>query len=156
MQSTFRVQIDKGALAPVPQAGSFYEWSIVTDATEIDGIGEAEEEIDVIKSVAEHPNESDPESDDEGDDVLDKENIQSYGQDLEKVDADSDLRNPLPLPGPLKGYEYTKFEPKPYGHDLPGQIRLNPTQDDTLMALHDLKKLLHPDRNTGRGYKDPK
>ena len=48
LPSTFCVQIDKGALTPAPQTGSFLEWSIITDLTEVDGL-----EIDKAELVPE-------------------------------------------------------------------------------------------------------
>jgi hypothetical protein len=150
---TFRVHIDKEALTPAPQTGSFLEWSFLTDPTDIDG---AEEGIDTTESCLEIDGSESSDSDSDGgdDNILDAENVEERGRELENTEAVTNLAR-QPIPGPLKGYEYTKFEPKPYNHDLPGQVHLNPTQDTVLNALHDLKKILHPERKTGRGYKDP-
>ena len=151
IQSTFHVQIDKNILAPVPQTEFFHEWSIIIDPTEIDGPEEVEEETDpsLTKSVtvAEHPNDLDSESsDDEEDDTLEKEDIREHGQELENGNTGSGSRSLQPAS--LKGYEHSKFEPKPYSRDLPGEARLHPTQDDALKALQDLMKILRPNRNT--------
>ena len=60
-------------------------------------------------------------------------------------------------PVPLKGYEYTTFNPTPINWNSPGTAAYqpHPTQPDVLVAMEDLKKILHPRCNTGRGYKDP-
>jgi hypothetical protein len=121
---------------------------LITDPTEIDG---EEEGIDVMESENDG---SDSDSDGGNDDILDTENIEESGRELENTNAGTNLAR-RPIPELLKGSEYTKFEPKPYNHDLPGQVHLIPTQDTILDALHDLKKILHPERKTGQGYKDP-
>jgi len=59
----------------------------------------------------------------------------------------------LPEPG-LQGYKYTEFRPT-INQSLPVDAHMSPTQSDALAALKDLKKILHPQCDTGRGYKDP-
>jgi hypothetical protein len=54
----------------------------------------------------------------------------------------------------LKGYEYTEFKPTINQDYLP-DIHMAPTQSEAMAALQDLKKILQPQRDTGRGYKDP-
>jgi len=75
-------------------------------------------------------------------------------------DAESNQSSPLsrinihlPQPGPLKGYEYTAFNPSSMNHRSTAYL-LHPTQSDVLAAIEDLNQILHPSRNTGRGQKD--
>jgi hypothetical protein len=161
----FRVRIENGALTPAPQTGSqFFEWYIhvITDPAEIDGKEDLELEEDVDDSIETGGYDSDSE-DDEDDDRLDEENVQRCGQELEDIAAAKSLTKLIvqPVPSPrratslLQGYEYTKFKPKPYDRNRPGQVRWIPTQVMALEALEDLKKILHPSRNTGRGYINP-
>jgi hypothetical protein len=61
----------------------------------------------------------------------------------------------LPTPGPLKGYDYTPFEPRDEPRTRPGHLHTSPTQHDASIALKDLQSFVHPKRKTGPGYKDP-
>ena len=150
----FRVQIEKGALTPAPQPGAqFFEWYIITNPDEIDG--EEEEGLDNVSPesvIDDSISGSDSEDDD---DRLDEGNVQRCGQELEDIVKAQSLTK-LPAPTSLlPGYEYTKFRPKPYDRNRPGQVRSIPTQVKALEGLEDLKKIIHPSRNTGRGYKNP-
>jgi hypothetical protein len=144
-QTVFRVQTTEGALSAAPV--SYFEWSILTDPVEIDG---AKEDVS---------NNLNPESMDDGDEENEPDgidNIEMNGRDLENDQNDSlipHLHNLQPSTAtPLKGYEYTQFNPTPINHNS-GTMRVS--QSDALAALEELKIILHPIRNTGRGYKDP-
>src|SRR5277367_5251331 len=133
---SFQIPIIKGALDATPQEGFFLEWSIVTNPAEIDGVNEeGTEETEVI------PDDLTGGAlglDDEPENDLDANAILQYGQALDTAhtpplaspSALPPLRSeiPLPLPGPLTGYNYTEFNPKPYDRSLPGQSRSAPTQ----------------------------
>ena len=167
----FRVAIPKGALTAGSSRGSsYFEWSIVTDPAEIDEVeeGKGEDEIGQTTDAGEGNDEielSDDEGGEEnGPDEID--NVCETGRELDCT-ATSPIssslnRNfpniPLPAPGPLKGYEYTKFNPTPattpITHNSP-DVHMLPPQPNALAALTDLNTILHPSRNTGRGYKDP-
>ena len=56
----------------------------------------------------------------------------------------------------LKGYEYAIFEPaESLYRDLPGHVRMAPTQANARKAIKALKKILYPNQGLpGRGYKD--
>jgi hypothetical protein len=75
----FRVQIDKGAIAPAPQTGLFLEWAIITNPTEIDR--EDEEEMSDANPTELIPKDlendgSRSESDGGGDDTMDVRNME--------------------------------------------------------------------------------
>lgn len=57
----------------------------------------------------------------------------------------------------LKGYEYAIFKlAESLYRDLPGHVRMAPTQASARKAIKALKKVLHPNQGPpGRGYKDP-
>lgn len=156
-QTTFRVAIKKGALsaaAPMQRELSYFEWSIVTDPMEIDG-------------MKDYRSDDNPDSMDNGDDEkgLDEiDNVEANGRELETEETHHSLpsvkspcRNThFPEPGPLKGYEYTKFNPTPINPNSPeADSYMRISQIDAIKALGDLKKLLHPAHDTGSGYKDP-
>jgi hypothetical protein len=61
----------------------------------------------------------------------------------------------LPEPGLFQGYKYTKFKPTPINQNSSVDTHMSPSQSDALAALKDLEKILHPQCDTGRGYKDP-
>lgn len=152
-RSRFRVDVDADRLAATPQREfSYFEWSIVTDPTEIDG----EMEEDTIMGpggAADGEGDAEPESMDNGDEENGPDGIDNI-----EIGTDSDgIR--FPDPGSPKGYEYTKFNPTPTNHNSPAvagpSSHMCPTQLDVLAAMEDLKMILHPSRKTGRGYKDP-
>jgi hypothetical protein len=58
----------------------------------------------------------------------------------------------LPCPGPLEGYEYSRFEPKDEARKLAGHIDSAPMQHDALTALKDLSAHIHPKQKKGAGY----
>jgi hypothetical protein len=57
----------------------------------------------------------------------------------------------------LKEYGYTTFNPTPINCNSPGTGAYMPpsTQPEVLAAIEDLKMILYPRHDTGRGYKDP-
>ncbi|PPQ94906.1 hypothetical protein CVT25_004427 [Psilocybe cyanescens] len=162
---SFQLDIEQGTLDAAPQEGTFLQWDLITDAAMIDGAGEegtAPAEVlpdDLANGVLKLDNEPG-----EIDDLGEHEVLQ-YGQVFDAADTIPIPLNPapsLPQPAPpippsahLKGYEYSEFRPQRYDCTLLGEQRLAPTQADALKALADLQKVLHPARDTGRGYKDP-
>lgn len=60
----------------------------------------------------------------------------------------------LPPKGPLKGYDYTPFQPQDQSKEQ-RDIFIAPTQADAISALKDLRAHIKPHRQTGRGYTDP-
>ena len=116
-QTTFRVAIEKGALAAAPSGGSYFEWSILTDSVEIDGVDEDSGEVESADGEGiDEAESSEEEGDDEsGPDGTD--NVEEIGRALDNAEAhrlSSSYPNiSLPGPGPLKGYKYTKFNPTP-------------------------------------------
>ena len=77
-------------------------------------------------------------------------NIEESGRVLDHVETVH-----LPEPGPLQGYKYMEFRPTPIDQNSPVDAHMSPTQSDALTTLKDLKKILQPQCDTGRGYKDP-
>jgi len=166
-QMTFCVAVKKGSLSTASSQGSLYlEWSIITDPTDIDG-PEDDNEIETGSStIGGEENEESESSDEEGDEENTPDtinNIEESGRALDHVETPWPLApiNPfpsvhLPKPGPLQGYKYTEFRPTPINQNSPVDAHMSPTQSNTLTTLKDLKKILHPQRDTGRGYKDPK
>jgi hypothetical protein len=163
---SFQISIVKGALDATPQDGVFTEWSIVTDPANIDGAnGEGTAETEVLPDeLANDALEFDNEPEELDD--LGASDILQYGQALNTVDTpplalslahppSAYSQVPLPIPGLLEGYGYTEFKPKPYDHSLPKHSRSTPSQAEVLKALQDIKQILHLDRNTGWGFKDP-
>jgi hypothetical protein len=143
----------------------YLEWSIITDPTDIDG-PENDDEIGTGSSTIggegkEEPGSSDEEGDKENTpDIIN--NIEESGRVLDCLETPRPFApiNPLPSvhllePGPLQGYKYMEFRPTPINQSSPVDTHMSPTQSDALAALKDLKKILHPQHNTGRGYKDP-
>ena len=165
-QMTFRVAVKKGSLSTASSRGSLYlEWSIITDPTDIDG-PENDNEIETGSStIGGEENEKSESSDEEGDEENTPDtinNIEESGRVLDRVETPQPLApiNPfpsvhLPKPGPLQGYKYTEFRPTPINQNSPVDAHMSPTQSDALTALKDLKNILRPQRDTGRGYKDP-
>ena len=165
----FHVVIPKGALAatPITQGElSYFEWYIVTDPMEIDGDKEySHENLPTPGSSSDTIQDSMENRDEEGDRPDKIDNIEEDGRSVEEEEPHQHLLsiNPLhlntllPQPaGPLKGYEYTEFNPTPINPNLPGvNSYMRMSQGDALAALEDLKKILNPSRDTGRGYKDP-
>jgi len=167
-RSRFRVVIDADRLAAAPPRElSYFEWSIVTDPTDIDG---EKEEDTIMEGVADGEGDAEPESMDNGDeengpDGID--NVEESGRNLDDQETSQPLWSIIltrtdirfPAPGSLKGYEYTKFNPTPTNHNSPAiagpSSHMRPTRHDVLAAMEDLKKILHPSRDAGRGYKDP-
>src|SRR5271168_2993190 len=150
----FRVEIEKGALtaAPITQRElSYFEWSIITNPMEIDGDREYTSndllapgpDSDIIPDSMENGDDEE-----QGSDRID--NIQENGRLLEEESHQpSQSINPMrpnthvPPPGPLKGYEYTKFNPTPINPNSPGvNSYMCVSQADALAALEDLKKNL--------------
>ena len=172
-QSRFRVVVPEGTLAAatVPsRALSYFEWSIVTDPKEIDGgLGEdgggdvTAEGVVGVEETAE-PESMDNDEEENGPDQID--NLEEGGRNLDDEEAHRSSPPPInlartdisfPGPGLLKGYEYTTFKPTPINHNSPETTAYmpHPTQPDVLAAMEDLRKILHPRRDTGQGYKDP-
>ena len=152
-QSHFQAEINEGVLTAAPaRSSSYFEWHITADPMEIDGGREdcGEDHVEDAEEIDE------PESmnnDDEGNgDHID--NPEESERDMDEGDTHPSL---LP-PTPLKGYEYSTFNPTPINPNSPGTTAYMPppTQADVLVAMEDLKKILHPKHDTRRGYKDPK
>jgi hypothetical protein len=148
-QSRFRVaaSVDEGALTSAPLKMRYFEWSIVTNPTDIDG-GQDEDVIADLggtssseESGGERREWWEPES------MENEDNQPNHGPN-EIDDLDDSRRTPN-----LKGYEYTTFNPTPLNHHSPGSAEYmpHPMQPDVLAAMEDLKKILHPSRLTGRG-----
>ena len=158
------------AAATIPsRAVSYFEWSIVTDPKEIDG-GLGEDGGDVTtKGVVRAEETTELESMDNnkkenGPDQID--NLEESGRNLDDEEAHrssppsinlAHTNISFPGPGLLKGYEYTTFKLIPINHNSPETTAYMsyPTQPDVLVAMEDLRKILHPRCNTSRGYKDP-
>ena len=158
-QHDFRIAIKKGVLTPGPSQSFYVEWSIFTNPVDIDG--PKEDDADKQPSIEENsqPHSSDDEEDEKNEpDPINS--IEESGQELNGVDSHSDLPTNHSLPQPilpeshcrLKGYEYTEFIPTTNQDYVPDMAL---TQSEAMAALQDLKKILHPQRDTGRGYKDP-
>ena len=139
-QGRFRVAIGADRLAATPsppREPSYFEWSIFTDPTDIDG----EKENDMVMGrAADGEGDADLESMDNGDeengpDGID--NVEESGRNLDASGSES-----------LKGYEYTKFNPTPTNHNSPAiagpSSHMCPTQHDVLAAIEDLKKYPSP------------
>jgi hypothetical protein len=130
LQTTFLCRVKNGSLAATPDIGpTFGSFSIITESllhhTEIDQDDDLVPETAVSVPVAV----SDP-------------------------DPDITPRN-LPPPGPLKGYEYTSFQPQHESRTLSGHIRTSPTLYDANAALGELGLIIRPKRKKGAGYLDP-
>ena len=159
----FRVAIEKGALSSALTAQrepSYFEWSIVTNPMEIDGDREYRN-VDPLAPDTIPDSMDNGDKEEQGPDGIN--NIEENGRLLEEEfhqhssPINAVHRNTqLPQPGPLKGYNYTEFNPTPIN---PNSARVNSymrvSQADACTALEDLKKILSPRRDTGRGYKDP-
>jgi hypothetical protein len=147
-RSRFRIEVKGEALTAAPARSlSYFEWSIATDPMEIDGGGEDSSE-DCVEGAEENgkPESMDNEDEDNGPDQID--NVEESGRNIDDEDT--------PNPRPLKGYEYTTFNPTPTPNSSATTTYTPyPIQADVLAAMEDLKKNLHPKRDTGRGYKDP-
>jgi hypothetical protein len=154
---TFRIEVEKGALAAEPSQGSsYFEWSIVMDPIDIDGPEEQEDQVD---------NEAEFSDDEEGNvpDVID--DVEENGRALDEAEtfhhslsinspqSPSNVHFKLPEPGPLKGYEYTEFKPIPLKENSLVDVYMYPTQSQASAALTDLQNILHRPRDTGGGYK---
>ena len=75
------------------------------------------------------------------------DNLEKSGRNIDDEDT--------PNLCPLKGYEYTTFNP--ILNSLATTTYMpNPIKADILAAMEDLKRILHPKHDTGQGYKDPK
>jgi hypothetical protein len=91
------------------------------------------------------------------------DNVEANGRVLETQEAQLPLPTVNPprlnsrfrVPGPLREYEYTDFNPTPNNNSPRADSHMRVSQIDAIKALGDLKKLLNPNRDTGRGYKDP-
>ena len=150
--------IKKGHLTTSSSRGSsYFEWSISMNPLDIDG-PEEENEPEINQSMEEDRKSDSSDEDSEGDKENTPDTIEDSGRTLDSLEHLNSLPT-IPnvnLPEPqinLKGYEYTEFRPAT-NQDSP-DIRIAPTQSEALAALQDLKKVLHPRRDTGRGYKDP-
>jgi hypothetical protein len=172
-QSQFWVVVPEGTLAAatVPSiALSYFEWSIVTDPKEINGgLGEDGGGDVTAKGVVRAEKTMEPESidNDEEENGPDQiNNLEEGGRNLDDEEAHRSLPPPINLSrtnisfpglGLLKEYKYTIFKPTPINHNSPETTAYmpHPTQPDVLAAMEDLRKILHPRRDTGRGYKDP-
>ena len=160
----FRVAIKKGTLAAAPTIQrkiSYFEWSIVTDPIEVDGDREySRDDLDPSSDTL-----AIPDSMENGDEEPDRiNNIEENGRSLEEEphrhslsinSMHPDSHWHLPQPSPLKGYEYTEFNPTPVNPNSRRVDSMWVSQADALAALEDLKKILSPRRDTGRGFKDP-
>ena len=145
-QSRFCIEVKGGALmAALAGSLSYFEWSIAADPIEIDGGGEDSSE-DCVEGAEENgqPESMDNEDEDNGPDQID--NLEESGRKIDDEDT--------PNLHPLKGYEYTTFNPIPNSLATTTYMP-NPIQADVLAAMEDLKRILHPKHDTGRGYKDP-
>ena len=158
-QHDFRIAIKKGTLTSGPSQSFYVEWSIFTNPADIDG--PKEDDADEQPSMEEN---SQSDSSDEEEDEENKpdpiDSIEERGQELDGVDSHSDLPTNHPRPQSilpkshcrLKGYEYTELMPTTNQDYVPDMV---PTQSEAMAALQDFKKILHPQCDTGRGYKDP-
>ena len=148
-QSQFHVEVKGEALTAAPARSlSYFEGSIATDPMEIDGGGEDSSE-DCVEGTKENgkPESMDNEDEDNGPDQID--NVEESRRNIDDEDT--------PNPCPLKGYEYTTFNPIPTPNSSATTTYTPyPIQADILAAIEDLKKILHPKHDTGQGYKDPK
>lgn len=149
-QINFRVAIKKGVLAPAPLVGSYFEWSIATDAADIDGPEESEERTATSEGLDENFNNSvDHEGDDsdtssESDNEIGPETIDNTdgntdggkALDCQEAPSQPEFNSPLnqsppanlissALP-PLKGYESMPFEPNPTNQHS-ADIHITPT-----------------------------
>ena len=136
---------------------------MVMDPAEIDGVEEeGTTTIEIIPDIL-IDGMAKAEEDQEGDDRLSTDNVLQHGENMDQEETAPQLSSlpstqhtqPQPHPQLLKGYEYTKFNPKLLNHSLPGESHMMPTQSACLNALADLNKMLHPPQDTGHGYKDP-
>ena len=175
---TFRIEVEKGALAAEPSPGSLYfEWSIMMDPIDIDGPEELEDQVrvEIGQSTSTINNEGNVEPESGDDDEEDEEILPDLIGDVEESgraldDAETphwlpslSINSPpprpnticLPDPGPLKGYEYSEFKPIPVNENSSVDVYMFPTQSDASAVLTDLRNILHLPRNTGRGYKNP-
>ena len=171
-QSRFWVVIEEGALAVsaiLPRELSYFEWSIVTDPLEIDGDREdgshsgdmiTDSDSEYVLGAKENGDPKSMVNEDEESGPDETENLEESGRNL--ADKETPLINLchtnicLLVPSPLKGYEYTTFNPTPINHSTPGTAayKPHPTQPDVLTAMEDLEKILHLRHDTGQGYKD--
>lgn len=171
-QVIFRVAVEKGSLSTASSRGSLYlEWSIITDATDIDGPENDDNDSDEIKTGPSTFGEESEESESSGEDGPgDEENTPDSIDNMEESGTGRPLESPqhlahinsfpsrgvhLPELGPLKGYNYAEFMPTPINQSSSAGVHMYPSQSDALAALKDLKMILHPKRDTGYGYKDP-
>ena len=148
-QSHFQVELKAGILPSVPARElSYFEWHITTDPMEIDG---GREDCSVENAEENCDPESMDNEDEGGRDHID--DLEESGRNMDEEDTHPSL----PSPSLLKGYEYTTFNPTPINQNSPGTAAYmpHPTQADVLAAIKDLNEILHPKRDTGRGYKDP-
>jgi hypothetical protein len=174
---TFRIEVEKGALAAGPSLGSsYFEWSILLDPIDIDGPEELEHQVEIggQNAINIEGNVSSDDSDDEEKeenipDLID--NVEKSGRALDDH-AIGSAETPHPSPsinspnmhlpdldsgsdtGPLKGYEYSEFKPINENSLIDASVYMYPTQSDALDALTDLQKVLHLPCDTGKGYKD--
>ena len=162
---TFRIEVEKGALAAESSQGSsYFEWSIMMDPIDIDGPDSEglEDEVKITgqSTMNNEPEFSDNEEEDEENvpDVID--DVDESGRALDEADSETFHHSlsinssiNLPEPGPLKGYEYSEFKPIPMKGNSPVDVYMYPTQSEASAALTDLQKILHIPRDTGRGYK---
>jgi len=103
------------------------------------------------------------EEDQEGNVRFKADNVLQHGENMDQEETAPQLSSlsstqhtqSQPHPQLLKGYEYTKFNPKSLNHSLPGESCMTPTQSACLDTLADLKKNLHRPQDTGHSYKDP-
>ena len=155
-QTTFHVAIEKEALTAVPSGDSCFLWSIVTDPMEIDSVDEVSGEVESADGERIDEPESSKDEGDNGGGPDGIDNVEEIGRALDNAEAHQLLslypNITLPGPGPLKGYECTKFNSTLINYNSPGNVYILPTQPDALAALVDLKQILHPKCNTGRGY----
>jgi len=103
-----------------------------------------------------------PESMDNEDEINGPDQIDNLKENGRTMDDEEIYRSFPPPINPaqinvLKGYEYTTFNPTPINCNSPrtGAYVPSPTQVDVLAAMEDLKMILHPRRDMGRGYKGP-
>jgi hypothetical protein len=124
---------------------TYLEWSIVTEPAEIDG----DRDLDA-GNVGAHFEDA----------VGEPDSMEIEGYNSDRDDNLEDPKIPSLLEPtwsgsitPLEGYDYLPFNPVPIKNNSPGLPW--PTLLEVQMAIEDLKCLLHPKRDTGRGYKDP-
>jgi hypothetical protein len=145
-QSRFHIEVKGEALTATPAGSlSYFEWFIATNPIEIDGGGEDSSEDPVEGAEENGRPESMDNEDEDGSDQID--NLEESGRNIDDEDT--------PNLHPLKGYEYTTFNPTP-NSPATTTYMLHPIQADILAAIEDFKKILHPKHDTRRGYKDPK